>query len=1221
MGDRAGADRDDDGDEESVQTASGAAEPQSSMASTAAPPSMLSSSASDSFLGSEFGGSGSGSLHIGRLDSVGVGGGGLSGLDDAFGSAGSSLSIGHLGVGGLSGLGGLGGMGGLGAMGLGQTDMFGNTITLPNAAEVSGGGMMIDSVPPPKGGKSKGPRKSAAPPKKADFPSAAAAASSVTASVSPLPSLPSSTATFTPSRPHQHAKLTLAPFQLGTHSAPAFHRLSGNANAANSVLTTASNDDLRQVALEAARMAREAHARAARLETELRKLYDAGNGRTATGGGGPSESLDRQPWYQSGTRLLLSLSPVPDEPSLANEMNALVTAVINSESHKRKRGEAGLDGEWRGGGKAASAASGGKKKSKSSASASSFSTTVTGKRGSALQASQALSAQNEWAFLDDLEDLDAYADEGYDSDEGGGGGGGGGNRGRKKKMTEKEKARQISQFWSEEIEPYFDFPTPAQLELIRPRDSNDFYTNYHGAGSSSSFGPRNQHQSDPSFRIPPRGEYYRDVWERAAAAEAEAREKAIKERQAGMLAHWNNSAAGGGAGGSNSTAASAAAATSAAQEEESKEKEKRKRNSKTKSLAASLSSLGIDDARLRKSLLDTDKLLGGDKTFHVANAQSLSQRLLSMLVEVPPGAPRVGPWIPHPSGKDAHPPVAAPSAHKKRASEYPLEKRIEMELKYVGLFNTAGAGSSSSVNTDYNYTREILDRSDDELSAQLRALQKELSACLEQQNATKQMLFPIASRLVDHPARLAQLAEAESQLIRVYQTKVLGAATSAPVTGKKTLSSLSSQFPQMLGSAAVDHACEKAVQQWEATLRAVGTRRQLTGFIPDPVDIGGIPRAKLPLYQPARSYADVITRGVEVDSVPALPELDGVPIASAATPVGSASSSPPVLVTGPPWKHFIHPQHPHNPNYQAPPPPPPPPAQPPAHSVEPPRPSHSSIVAPSYRSSSPAAAQHELQGHTTFGSYSQSPPAVSASHTNNGQQLSSNGRPSVQQFTQPAKSHSGYAPSSGAGYPNVPVHAGGSAPGPRYTPTTVAPPQHTQHAQQQQQPYSGAANPRHAQQQTGQQAASSGYASNGYNHVTQQQQQPHGSGYRSAPGQPPPSSQPQYSGSGSRAGYVGGSNSGVGGSSAYSNHNPYAAVGLSGPSGGSASSSRHAPSTVLPPSQHQRQGVSSGSSSSGLIGSLPMGLGMHDDPLSSNSFGIGQLPALTGIGDDMFGFQ
>jgi hypothetical protein len=224
-------------------------------------------------------------------------------------------------------------------------------------------------------------------------------------------------------------------------------------------------------------------------------------------------------------------------------------------------------------------------------------------------------------------------------------------------IQEKEKLRQISCFWFD-VDEHFSFPSSSQLPMVRPRLPTDFYDSYHGPGSSTSFG-KTANTADPAFRIPPAGEHWRDVAERAREEELARLAPKVEEPVADNPADAKKKKA---------LAAAAAA------------KKKGK-----KSLSTALLTMGLDDAKSKKALLDTDKLLGGDKTFHVSNGQTLSMRLLSMLIEAPPSAPKSGPWFPHPSGKDKKPERASATTHKKKAAEYTLDKRIEMELKYLGL--------------------------------------------------------------------------------------------------------------------------------------------------------------------------------------------------------------------------------------------------------------------------------------------------------------------------------------------------------------------------------------------------------------------------------------------------------------------------------------------------------------------------------------------------------
>jgi len=587
----------------------------------------------------------------------------------------------------------------------------------------------------------------------------------------------------------------------------------------------------------------------------------------------------------------------------------------------------------------------------------------------------------------------------------------GGTHKKQKPLSEKEKARQVAAFWSEDVEPCFDF-APASLveQVLQPRDEHDFYESYHGAASSGSTlcGPRRAHQCDPHFSMGHLGEHWREVDARealqAAAKEAEEQQAKSKSQDGSGMPHLEDAAGNAdtkNGGGLSAGTATASATTSGTNKKKSKSSSSsvasgasasaaattggagsttatttaggtsKKHSSSASSsaslsatagginaakpsLTASLAAMGIESASVRRSLLETDKLLGGDKTFHLPNAQSLAQRLLSMLVEVPPGAPKGrGPWTPRTNTESAQqqqeqqqaettattttqtaagtttgdiaskPSGSSSSSSAKKSSStgggsgsgglssssvsLSLSKRIEMEFQALGLLDGgashAHGGSSSSHGSEFNYNRELLDRQDDELCAALRQQQQELSQVLRTLNGTKQRLYPVLSKITDHGSKLAALLRAEADLQAVYQTRVLHGAGGAS-GGKKSLSVL---HPNLTPGAPPSEVLERALESWSATEASTGTRRAITGFIPDPVDLGGIPRGQLHLYPPFRGYLDVFIRGEHAEEVTT--EHDGS------------------VQRGPPWKHWVHPQHPHNPDYQPPPQPPPPPTQ------------------------------------------------------------------------------------------------------------------------------------------------------------------------------------------------------------------------------------------------------------------------------------------------------
>ena len=320
------------------------------------------------------------------------------------------------------------------------------------------------------------------------------------------------------------------------------------------------------------------------------------------------------------------------------------------------------------------------------------------------------------------------------------------------------------------------FPTQSVVQMMRPKPTIELYppesleavraaaTVGAGAGagsaastsaSSNSTTPSVGGVVDPAFKIPPAGENWREVIERQKEEERLAKEKEaansnstatttlapIPEEDTSATATVGgkkkkptaSSSTGTNSSTSSSTVPVTSATSTATTTTPSTSTSKKKSNAATqkgKTLSTALVQMGLDgDAKIKKLLLDTDKALGGDKTFYDPSKQSLNMRLVSMLIEdthsksFPPATQSVksksngvnGSSSSAPSTKDKKssstpstsatatavntttptttgtnasgttPSTTSSASAKKKVPELTLEKRIEMELKYIGL--------------------------------------------------------------------------------------------------------------------------------------------------------------------------------------------------------------------------------------------------------------------------------------------------------------------------------------------------------------------------------------------------------------------------------------------------------------------------------------------------------------------------------------------------------
>ena len=266
-------------------------------------------------------------------------------------------------------------------------------------------------------------------------------------------------------------------------------------------------------------------------------------------------------------------------------------------------------------------------------------------------------------------------------------------------------------------------------------------------------------------------------------------------------------------------------------ERERRDKEREKERAKDQrklNEAQRLGLLYVDDSRVRKQIVDTDRALASLLTPASASTSSpstpaaashapapnLLQRVLACFVEQQ-GLPHPIPYIPPSVVKKSK--KKSTKAGQKSPPSLPLDERLRLELKAAGLLTSA------------DLSKDYAERADDELCAQLRLHHSELRQVTSANNGVRRSMHALGSRLVDHRQRLELLSEAEQQLAKSYKKKKLS-----------------------------DNAAQKAVEAFVHSQQRVGSRRRITGYVPHPRDMTGVPRVIADSVVAHPSYRDVL---------------------------------------------------------------------------------------------------------------------------------------------------------------------------------------------------------------------------------------------------------------------------------------------------------------------------------------------------------------------------
>jgi len=146
---------------------------------------------------------------------------------------------------------------------------------------------------------------------------------------------------------------------------------------------------------------------------------------------------------------------------------------------------------------------------------------------------------------------------------------------------------------------------------------------------------------------------------------------------------------------------------------------------KKKKLTLKKLCLARSDPKIKKSILETDRVLRGESELLTS---TLSQRTLSAVVDVPYATPKshVQSCLPEP------PSDGSPNSPKRSLTKKPnstMEERLVMELRYLGV-----------IPDDFE-EGDDLTREDDEICIELRALQQSLKETTAQNNRIKAETF------------------------------------------------------------------------------------------------------------------------------------------------------------------------------------------------------------------------------------------------------------------------------------------------------------------------------------------------------------------------------------------------------------------------------------------------------------------------------------------------
>ena len=256
-----------------------------------------------------------------------------------------------------------------------------------------------------------------------------------------------------------------------------------------------------------------------------------------------------------------------------------------------------------------------------------------------------------------------------------------------------------------------------------------------------------------------------------------------------------------------------------------------------------LSLFFIDDPKTRRSVIETDRTLAGinganngSSSGSGAASGGLVSRVMGIFVEqVGKVLPYINPAVKGKAGGSSSKKQKKDNKQQRSSitpPQFTLEERLRMELKSVGLLS----GADVDLAADYSH------RADDEVCAALRNQSTSLSQAVASNNTVRRMLHPLSLRLVDHTQRLQLLYEAEAGLHKSYKKKKLS-----------------------------DNKCKEVVEQFVQQQQRLGSRRRITGFIPHPQDMKGVPRVIANSVLSHPTYRDVLMS----DELPPLQSTSG----------------------------------------------------------------------------------------------------------------------------------------------------------------------------------------------------------------------------------------------------------------------------------------------------------------------------------------------------------
>lgn len=174
---------------------------------------------------------------------------------------------------------------------------------------------------------------------------------------------------------------------------------------------------------------------------------------------------------------------------------------------------------------------------------------------------------------------------------------------------------------------------------------------------------------------------------------------------------------------------------------------------KSKKLALKKLCLSRSDPKIKKSIMETDRILKGESEMM---ASVLSQRALSAIIDVPYSTPKLHGQnsLPEPASETS---PGSPKRALAKKSNPSTEERLQMELQYLGILPD-----------DYEDADELA-KEDDEICVELRALQQSLRETAAQNNRIKEETYDACALSLGSNRVLKQIKEGYKTCEKGYQ--------------------------------------------------------------------------------------------------------------------------------------------------------------------------------------------------------------------------------------------------------------------------------------------------------------------------------------------------------------------------------------------------------------------------------------------------------------------